>query len=130
MPLLTRDQIAKTTLKAELVPVPEWGGEVYVRVMSGTESDAFLDLLYDHETAHGNTRLPHLKAVLACLTVCDAQGTRLFSLEDLELVCGLDSAALNRIFEVARRLNGLNPDSEEALTKNSESAPSSVSGTN
>jgi hypothetical protein len=39
---LTRDSILNAKdLKKELVKVPEWGGEVYVRCMTGSERDAF-----------------------------------------------------------------------------------------
>ena len=38
MALLSKEQILKSDdLKSEIVAVPEWGGDVKVRVMTGTE---------------------------------------------------------------------------------------------
>ena len=40
--MLTREQILQSDdLPCETVPVPEWGGEVQVRTMTGTDRDAF-----------------------------------------------------------------------------------------
>ena len=42
MKLLSRDEIlAASDLTKELVEVPEWGGSVYVRAMTGTERDSY-----------------------------------------------------------------------------------------
>lgn len=130
MALLSRDNIlAVTTFKKELVSVPEWGGDVYIRVMTGAESDVFTEMILAHEEQHGNNRLPHLKAVLAILTVCDDQGGRIFDMNDLDMLLSKESNALSKIFDVSRRLNGLTPDTQDEITKNSASDQSNDSGT-
>ncbi len=41
--MLTREQILQSDdLPRETVQVPEWGGEVQVRTMTGTDRDAFV----------------------------------------------------------------------------------------
>ncbi len=127
--LLNRDTIlANVTLKKELVEVPELGGSVYVRAMTGAESDVLTEMVLAHEARTGNNRLPHLKAIMAVLTVCDEHGGRLFDMADVDMLLTKEGTALSRLFEVARRLNGLNPEDEEALLKNSASNQSNDSG--
>ena len=128
--LLGRDQIlAIRTLKKELVPVHEWGGEVYVRVMTCAENDMLTELVLEHEARTGNNRLPHLKAVMAVLTVCDEDGGRLFAMADVDMLLSKEGTALSRLFDVARRLNGLSPDDDgESQEKNFETTQSDASG--
>jgi len=45
---LNKEQILRADdLKTEEVDVPEWGGSVRVRVLTGTERDAFESSIYD-----------------------------------------------------------------------------------
>ena len=117
--------LAARTLKKELVPAPEWGGDVFVRVMNGLERDMLDDLLVKH-----NNQLPNLRATLVCLTTCDEDGGRLFDLKDVDAVSEMDGNVLHRLFLVARRLNGLDPEAAETITKNSMPAPSDAPGSN
>ena len=129
MAFLSREDImAIVSVKKESVDMPEWGGSVFVRVMSGVESDTLTDLILGHEEKTGNNRVPHLKAIMAILTVCDEDGGRLFSMTDIDMLLSKEGNALTRIFEVARRINGLSPDAEEDAEKNSENVPTSGSG--
>ena len=121
MAFLSREDImAIVSVKKESIDMPEWGGSIFVRAMSGAESDILTDLILAHEEKTGNNRLPHLKAIMAILTVCDGDGGRMFDMNDMDMLLSKDGGALTKIFEVARRLNGLTPDSEETITKNSE----------
>lgn len=118
MGLLTREMIfAADDLQRELVAVPEWGGDVYVRMLSGGERELFeqwfneeRDRRYLQEDKPRNFRTR-----LALLTVCDAEGRPLFTLPDLEALAAKSFAPIERIFQVARRLNRLGIEEEEAL---------------
>lgn len=106
MAILTRDQaLAADDLRKEEVQVPEWGGSVFVRNMIGTERD-------DYEAFFVNNKQPfkNIRARIAAATVCDEHGVLLFSVADVEALGKKSGAALDRIFDVAKRLSCLNKE--------------------
>ena len=129
MALLTRDDILNASdLAREEVDVPEWGGAVLVRGLTGRERDA-----YESSIVHPNGRvmkytLTNMRARLVALSVIDEAGARLFSDSDIEMLGRKSAAALQRVFEVAQRLSGLSEQDMDELAKNSESGPSDDSG--
>jgi hypothetical protein len=121
--LLTRDTILQANdLPRELVSVPEWGGEVYVRTLTGTERDSYEAQSVEKRGKSYEANLRNLRAKLCALAMCDEQGKRLFGEGDVEALGAKSSAALDRVFSVARRLSGLGAEDFEELAKNSESA--------
>lgn len=117
MNILTKEAIlAADDLPRETVLVPEWGGDVYVRTMSGTDRDAFESSLIARDGAKDG-RMENVRARLVALTLCDATGSRLF--EDGEIVAlGRKSArALDRVFAIAQRLNGIGIEQAESAKK-------------
>lgn len=112
-PVLTREAIlAAQDLRRERVEVPEWGGDVFVRTMTGTERDEFEEFLLKAK-ARG------MRAELVARTLTDEAGVRLFQkAEDIELLGGKASAALDRLFTVAQRLNGFSQQDIEDLEGN------------
>lgn len=123
--MLTKEQILSADdLKREKVSVPEWGGHVWIRVMSGAERDGF-----EQGIVQGNrTNLTNIRAKLAALTVCDENGLRLFTDVDVIALGKKSAAALDRIFAAAQRLNGISGKDVEELEKNSGSGLSAASG--
>lgn len=127
MALLTREQILQADdLPRELVPVPEWGGEVWVRTLTGTERDTFESetLLFRPrgESAPNLDALHQTRARLCARAVCDERGRRLFSDDDVAALGQKSAAALDRVFEVAARLNRISARDLEELEKNSATA--------
>lgn len=112
---LTRAHIlaALAPLEVERVEVPEWGGVVFVRAMSGAERDAF-----ELATAPPLGTFANLRARLVALCACEEDGTRLFLDADAAQLGTLDARALDRIFQAARRLNALGADDFEQIKKN------------
>lgn len=121
MGLLTRDAIlAAPDLPTEEVQVPEWGGVVFVRGLTGAQRDRFEASIVE---LRGRKRILHLediRARLVAMTVVDADGRRLFTDQDVPALSGKSASALQRVFEVAQRLSGLSSTDIEELTKNSE----------
>jgi len=109
---LTRSDIlqADDLPPAEKVDVPEWGGTVYVRAISAMELEDF--------TTADNPK--NVRGRFAALTVCDADGKRIFKDEDGAALGTKSMAALNRVWAVAARLNGITPDEEPAKNLPSE----------
>lgn len=124
MPLLTRENIlAADDLGRELVSVPEWGGDVYVRGLTGKERDAFEAGMIDQRGKSQTVNLQNIRAKLAGLSICDENGKRIFTDADLAALAGKSAVALNRVFEVARRLSGLGDDDVKELAKELEDNP-------
>ena len=107
--------LAAEDLTREAVWIPEWETKVWVRTMTGAQRDT-----WEREVAaEMKDGTVNVRARLALLTVCDEQGKVLFSERDLLSLAGKSAAALDRIFEVAARLNHVLPDDVEVLEKNS-----------
>ena len=110
--MLTRDAIlALPDLPFEAVPVPEWGGSVGVRTMSGTERDRF-------ETEHARAPTANFRARIAAATLCGDDGALLFAPADVEALGAKSSAALDRVVEAAIRVNKFGAKDVEELAKN------------
>jgi hypothetical protein len=127
--LLTKASIlASKDLKTETVDVPEWGGQVTIRTMTGADRDAFENSLF---VMDGNgtrrTDMTNMRAKLVALTVVDDSGNPMFTLQEAANLGEKSSAALQRIFAVAQALNGMGTDGLAAAEKNSKPEPSAVS---
>ena len=132
MSALTRDEIlSKRTPVLERVSVPEWElngtTEVCVRRFSA-RSKLFLSECVDRAKEQGH-RLPLNWWGLVCaLSICDEDGNRLFTdPKDPDVIADMDSEVVDRVYQVAARLNGLSAPSVEAITKNSEPSQSDAS---
>lgn len=122
MAILGRAQIlAANDIRTELVEVPEWGGEVLLRGLTGAERDAYeLSLA----TPAGKKMVYHLKnmrARLVAMCVVDEQGRRVFEEGDVQQLGEKSGVALMRIWKKAQELSGLSDEDVEELGKNSES---------
>ena len=115
MAILTRDQIlAKDDLKRKKVHVPQWGGDVYVRIMTAAERDAFEQKYFLSE----NKDLVGIRAHLAATCIVDQDGNNIFSEADIEELKKKSAAAVETVFKAAESLNALSVDSVDELEKN------------
>jgi len=115
---LTKEQILNSQdLTKEKIEVPEWGGVIFVRTMTGAERDSFEQgIVNDDRTAN----LSNIRAKLCALTVVDEEGKRIFTDDDVKGIGEKSSLVLDRVFQVAQKLNGISPTDVEDLAKNSE----------
>ena len=128
MTLLSKTAILTANdLKSEDIEVPEWGGAVRVRSFTGRERDAFEASMVRGDGKDRKVDLTNMRARLVGLTVIDETGQRLFTDEEVDLLGAKSGAALDRVFAVAQKLNGLSGADVEELTKNSSGVPSAVS---
>lgn len=127
--MLSRDEILKRTdLPTEEVEVPEWGGSVTVRALSGKERDAFEASLIQDRGKQGMVRqLGNARAKLVVRCLVDADGQRLFADQDANALGETSAAALDRLFTVASRLSGLDEGDVEELGKASGNGQSADS---
>jgi len=95
------------------VDVPEWGGTVRIRCMTGNERNAYEVEVLSAHNANDHGRLAALRHKLLAYTVIDERGERIFSDEDLEALGGKSKDVIERLFEVAQEVSGLNGDAVE-----------------
>lgn len=120
----------KRTKPLESINVPEWGGKVYIRVMSSNERDA-----YEAETVQVNGKNVTLnrqgaRARLLVKVVCDESGHRLFEDRDAKMLGEQPADLIEPVVEFASRVNKLSKEDIDDLAKNSDTAPNADSGTN
>jgi hypothetical protein len=114
--MLTKDQILKADdIKTEKVEVPEWGGDVHIKTMTGTERDAFEQSIISGQ----KTNLANIRAKLCARVIRDGNGKRLFTDADVAALGKKSAKALDRIFAKAQTLNGITAEDVEGLAKNS-----------
>jgi len=130
--LTAKDILGVSDIQIELVSVPEWGGEVYVKGMTGSERDKYEADMFPlrvGEPKRGKIRRPRpinlsdLRAKLCSMTICDADGKRLFSEKDVKVLTKKSAAALQRVFVVAQRLSGITDEDIEELAEGLEESP-------
>jgi hypothetical protein len=114
MAVLSAEQILAADDSGALqVAVPEWGGEVFVRVMSVGERDSYERLWIGRkDSGIDNFRTEYLARVL-----CDDTGKLLFTRDQIEKLAEKSGAVMGRLFDVAMKHNRMNPEDVEDLGK-------------
>lgn len=102
---------------SQAVEVLEWGCTVMVRTLSGAERDAFESETFE---AKGRINKQNIRARFLALCLCDAEGNRIFTTaEDAKKLGEKSAAVLDRLFEIAQKMNGLTQADVDELAKNS-----------
>lgn len=113
---LTREAILqRQDIPTEEVHVPEWGGTVLVRGMTGVQRDKFeASVIQQPQGKNGRRRaadtqvnMDNLRAKLCAWCIVDPSGARVFEDADVEALGAKSSAALSRVYDVAARLSGI-----------------------
>lgn len=112
------------------VDVPEWGGRhVYIRTIGGDERDRYEQSFFDLDSGKRKGDMAGIRSRLVAICACDAEGNALFTAGQILALGKKNAAALDRLYEVARKLNGLSDADIQELAGNSSSDPSGDSGT-
>ena len=107
--------------KLEVVKVDLGKDEVvYVKQMTGRERDSFERSLFVFDKDNKvTTRMNDFRAKLAVCTLCDENGVALLKFEDYDLLSrNMSAARLEKIVNVAQKLNAITEEDKEALVKN------------
>lgn len=104
-------------VKVEAVPVPEWGGDVFIKSLSGTERDAF-------EDAYSSDKMKNFRARFLVLALCDEAGDRLFSDAEIDELGKKSAAVISRLFEKAWAFNAFRAEDVDSLGKDSATGQS------
>ncbi len=124
MEYLTKEQILKADdIQFRDVEVPEWGGSVRIKCMTGSERDSYEASLYEFKPGkdgQGAVKLNRddMRAKLLARVIVNEKGERLFSDPEVKRLGEKSAQALDRLFAVAQELNGLSKEELEKAEKN------------
>lgn len=119
MSYLTRASILEAPdLRYEDVEVPEWGGMVRVRGLTGADRDAFESSVVQQNGRKASVSTQNIRAKLVARAIVNERDDRVFSDADVEALGAKSAQALDRVFAVAQRLSGLTAADVEELSKN------------
>lgn len=114
--MLNRDSfLAADDLKSEVVPVPEMGDSIRIRMMTGAQRDSYAASL---RKADGTFDGTGYRAKLLARCLVDESGALMFTEGEVELINSKSPAVIDRLFEVADRLSGTSPDAIKEAEKN------------
>ena len=99
----------------DVISVPEWGGDVRIRTMTGGERDSW-ELYVTNEVKKTNS--VNVRARLVALTACDKDGKRIFGDGQIAALNKRNGKALDRVYDAALRLNKLTESDIEELEGN------------
>lgn len=110
------------------VRVPEWGGTVCVRGMTGDERDDF-EAEQSRLGGPEGRDMKSLRARLLVRCLCDEQGRLLYTPDAHRQLGARSARVLDRLYAVASRLSGFGRREEAELLGESDGDPSSAAGT-
>lgn len=127
MELFTREEIDQAKdLRWEDVPVPEWGPNKGVRLitLTGTQRDSFEDKSMIQRGDSRKINLVNFRARLLAMCMVDQNNQRLYSDVDVPLLGQRNAKVLERLFDKAREMNGMSEEDVKELTEGFDDAPS------
>lgn len=115
--MLTRDNILNLDdRRTHKIAVPEWGGDLYLRRLSGAERGRWQALCA--RVKDEPELLEGLAGRFLTMALGDEKGDRIFSDADADALNKRDGQVLERIVELAYAFNGIGDGSIEDAEKN------------
>jgi hypothetical protein len=120
-PLSRDDILGVQDRRVEVVEVPEWGGTVRVRGLSGSARDRYESGMVKYDTNDKGVPVvvgmnsDNVRARLVAISIVDENDRPMFTEMDVSALGERSAAALERVFDAARRLSGLSERDVEAL---------------
>ena len=119
--MLNKNQILSANdLTTKTVSVPEWGGEVMIRELTGRQRDILEGLFASRINPKTGAVLStkDLRAKMVIMSVIGEDGEYIFADKDTEDVSGKSARALDRIVDAVQAMNGLNETDVEEKAGN------------
>ena len=127
--LLTRAAIlAAPDTTYEDMEIPEWGGVIRVRSLTGTERDAYDSESYLASQQKGGTALDQFRVRRVAKCIVDENGLRVFSDADVAVLGEKNGSVIDRIDDVIVRLSGIGQDAVDKAKADLKADPSAGSG--
>ncbi|MFE6846570.1 hypothetical protein [Streptomyces sp. NPDC057686] len=129
MALLDKNAILHANdLEYEIVDVPEWGGSVRLKTLTGEERDEFeASQVTINKKGKPEQNMVNVRARLVALVVVDDTGAPLFSRYDIPDLGRKSSRALDRVFTKASEMNGFSEEELEKLAQDFGPGPNGAS---
>jgi hypothetical protein len=129
MAVLSKEDILNADdMQRELVPVPEWGGSVWVYGMTGEERDAFEAEVLIQRKGGARIDTRNIRAKMAARCLRDEAGKRMFGDADIKALAKKSAKALDRVFGKAQELSGISDKDVEELAGELKNDQSGASG--
>lgn len=109
-------------IAVQKIEVPEWGGHIYLRTLSGAGRDAW------EYCAFGGGNREHASATLVYHCAVDEKGRKLFSVNDIAGLSQKAGSAISRLAKIIAIAGGLFGGATEQAEKNLPSDQSDDSG--
>lgn len=116
--LTANDILESNDIPIEKVEMPEWGGHVFVKGLTGTQRDRFEVMVLNWKEKDRN--LENIRAQLVSWTTVDEKGNLIFEQSPLVVkqLGQKSSIALDRLFDKAQELSGVSQKDIEELEGN------------
>lgn len=108
--MLDKSQILAVPVKVEIVSVPEWGGDVFVREFSGKSRAEIIAFLADKRKlgpSEVEASTSEVFPLVVRISACDDKGELLFDAAEVATLYERSGRALERVAMAAMKLNGL-----------------------
>ena len=98
MTLSASQILAAHDFRSQVVPVPEWGGEVRIRTFSLRVKEAL-------EECYLSKKQTGIRAIMLAGSICDDTGRLLFDADNVAALEEKSGEVCNRLFEAIAELN-------------------------
>lgn len=113
--LTAAEILALNDADIQKINIPEWGGDFYIRTMTGTERDTWE--VYASGQLEKDADI-NIRAMLAAITLCDEKGNRIFKANQAGELAKKSASALDRIYGKSSKLNKLSEQDLKDIEKN------------
>ncbi|MEV2236704.1 hypothetical protein [Micromonospora sp. NPDC049891] len=130
MAILSRDAIlsAEDRTFGE-VDVPEWGGTVRIRSITGKQRDSYEASLIQQRGNSRQMNMRNARAKLIVLCAVDEHGSPLFTENDINALGAKNAKPVERVFDACRKIAGLSDDDMDKLTEDFDATQGDDSAT-
>lgn len=122
--MLSREEFLALRPPVEAVDL-EGHGKVFVKGLQADERDDYEQSLLERGP-DGRSRVKrvqrNVRASLVVRCLCDENGERLFRDNEVEAIGHVDASVVDKLWDIARKLSGMDNEEEEALAEGFDSA--------
>jgi hypothetical protein len=131
MAYLDREAIlAADDAETKDIPIPEWGGVVKIRSISGRARDQFEASLREGKGKNADVNLRNLRARLIVMCAVNEDGTKMFAQEgDVNRLGAKNAKPLDRLFDACKDMIGMSEEDVETYTEDFGQSPDEDSST-
>lgn len=118
--LSKEDLLAADDVETRVVPVPEWGGDVIVKALTGKQRDEFESSMTRFVEGKPQPNTTNARAKLLVHALIGEDGKRLFDRSDINALGEKNALVLDRLYDIVAEMSGLQDKSEADAEGNSE----------